>query len=61
MASGNDMHSPKKAGSGQGLTLVRFSPQPEPFLPLKPLIVSYKMCSRQAKQWTSGQGLPLVL
>ena len=41
----------------QGLTLVHFSAQPEPFLSLKSteptLNVTLKKCSRQAEKWTS--------
>ena len=55
----------------QGLTLLHFSAQPEPFLvtkatasvhfsaqpetllPMRPLNIAHKKCSRQAEKWTS--------
>ena len=46
----------KVEGYRQGLTLVHFSAQPEPFLSLKSTettSVSLKKCSRQAETWTS--------
>ena len=46
----------KQRACTQGLTLVHFLAQPEPFWvtePLKLPIVSMKMCLRLAEKWTS--------
>jgi hypothetical protein len=37
---------------GRGLTLVHFSPQPEPFLSHKSPSTPHKKCSRDSEKWT---------
>jgi len=54
-----DFPEAKKEAERQGLPLVHFSPQPEPFLSLKlsnTPNVSPKKCSRQVLKWTIGRG-----